>query len=106
MRPLDSRLEANSPDSSIISQNGKNNKINKTPLEEALPTSGTSGVSGTSGEVWTNNPRSETASLSQSIAKNTDNANQAIETSKSYEAETKKLPDNFDAKHYATKSLR
>ena len=80
-------------------------KQNKAPIEGALPTSGTSGVSGTSGEVWTNSPRSETANLSQSIAENSENVNQATETGRNYEAETETLPDDFDVKHYVTEQV-
>ena len=76
-------------------------KQNKTPIVGGLPASQNSGVPGTNGEVWTNSPRSETASLSQSIAENTENV-KPTEAGRSYEAESESLPEDFDVKHYVT----
>ncbi len=76
-------------------------KQNKTPIVGGLPASQNSGVPGTNGEVWTNSPRSETASLSQSIAENTENI-KPTEAGRSYEAESESLPEDFDVKHYVT----
>lgn len=74
-------------------------KTNKTPLEGALPTSGTSGLSGLEEQA---NPASRSteaaapvesaANLTQNIAENTENVNQAADT----------LPEDFDVKHYVT----
>lgn len=77
-------------------------KQNKTPIVGDLSASQNVGVPETNGEVWTESPRSETASLSQSIAENTENVNQTTENGRSYEAETESLPEDFDVKHYVS----
>ena len=77
-------------------------KQNKTPVNGVLPASQNVGVPRTNGEVWTESPRSETASLSQSIAENSENVNQNTESGRSYEAETESLPEDFDVKHYVS----
>ena len=72
-------------------------KTNKAPIEGALPTSGNSGLSNNSSAE--NSAR--TATLSQSIAENTENI-KPTEAGRSYEAESESLPEDFDVKHYVT----
>ncbi|MBR0430740.1 hypothetical protein IJJ05_00400 [Candidatus Saccharibacteria bacterium] len=72
-------------------------KTNKAPIDGALPTSGNSGLSNNSSAE--NSAR--TATLSQSIAENTENVT-PTEAGRSYETESESLPEDFDVKHYVT----
>lgn len=99
VKPLGTRLEANSSDISILPQD---TKTNKTPIAGDLPASQALGVPNNSSAE--NSAR--TTTLTQSIAQNTENNNQTTEMSRSYESESESLPEEFDIDHYITDQVK